>query len=94
MANSKLGISLLMSGLGIVGAGLLLGLFYAPSVSSNEWNAPEAYRIIFWHVPTAWTSFLTFGMLFIGIFMNFRFLSLIFKYFNKIFSLSDRKFIF
>ena len=55
-----------MSGLGIVGAGLLLGLFYAPSVSSNEWNAPEAYRIIFWHVPTAWTSFLTFGMLFIG----------------------------
>ena len=66
MANSKLGISLLMSGLGIVGTGLLLGLFYAPSVSSNEWNAPEAYRIIFWHVPTAWTSFLTFGMLFIG----------------------------
>ena len=34
-----------MSGLGIVGAGLLLGLFYAPSVSSNEWNAPEAYQL-------------------------------------------------
>ena len=66
MANSKLGISLLMSGLGIVGTGLLLGLFYAPSVSSNEWNAPEAYRILYWHVPFAWTSFLSFCLLFIG----------------------------
>tara|TARA_B100001996_G_scaffold45139_1_gene32582 strand:+ start:268 stop:996 length:729 start_codon:yes stop_codon:yes gene_type:complete len=66
MANSKLGIMFLMSGLGVAGAGFLLGLFYAPSVSSEEWNAPEAYRIIFWHVPAAWTSFITFGMLFVG----------------------------
>lgn len=66
MDNSKLGLSLLVSGLGIAGTGLLLGLLYAPSVSSNEWNAPEAYRIIFWHVPAAWTSFITFGMLFLG----------------------------
>ncbi|RAH15454.1 MAG: hypothetical protein CMB56_002940 [Methanobacteriota archaeon] len=66
MDNSKLGLSLLISGLGVAGTGLLLGLFYAPSVSSNEWNAPEAYRIIFWHVPAAWTSFITFGMLFVG----------------------------
>ena len=40
MANSKLGISLLMSGLGIVWSRIITGLFYAPSVSSNEWNAP------------------------------------------------------
>ena len=66
MANSKLGLGLLISGLGVAGTGLLLGLFYAPSVSSQEWNAPEAYRIIFWHVPAAWTSFVTFGMLFVG----------------------------
>ncbi len=66
MDNSKLGLSLLISGLGVAGSGLLLGLFFAPSVSSEEWNAPEAYRIIFWHVPSAWTSFITFGMLFIG----------------------------
>ena len=66
MDNSKLGISFLMSGLGVAGMGLLLGLFVAPSVSSEEWNAPEAYRIIFWHVPAAWTSFITYGMLFVG----------------------------
>ena len=32
----------------------------------NSWNAPEAYRIIYWHVPFAWVSFLAFSLLFLG----------------------------
>ena len=44
----------------------LLGFFYAPLVDPNSWNAPEAYRILYWHVPFAWTSFLSFCLLFIG----------------------------
>ncbi|MDP6906186.1 MAG: hypothetical protein QF440_02065, partial [Candidatus Thalassarchaeaceae archaeon] len=60
------GIQLMLAGLLIAGIGMVLGLVYAPSMSANSWNAPEAYRIIFWHVPAAWTSFLTFGMLFVG----------------------------
>ena len=44
----------------------LLGFFYAPLVDPNSWNAPEAYRILYWHVPVAWTSFLSFCLLFIG----------------------------
>ena len=44
----------------------ILGFFWAPSVDPNSWNAPEAYRIIFWHVPFAWVSFLAFALLFLG----------------------------
>ena len=54
--------------LGLSGAAatLLLGLLWAPSVDPEAWNAPEAYRILFWHVPFAWSSFLAFSVLFIG----------------------------
>ena len=54
--------------LGLTGAAttLLLGLLWAPSVDPEAWNAPEAYRILFWHVPFAWSSFLAFCVLFIG----------------------------
>ena len=44
----------------------ILGFFWAPAVDSNSWNAPEAYRIIYWHVPFAWVSFLAFAILFLG----------------------------
>ena len=60
------GVQLMLTGLAIAGIGMVLGLTYAPSMPADKWNAPEAYRIIFWHVPAAWTSFLTFGMLFVG----------------------------
>ena len=51
--------------LGLAGAAttLLLGLLWAPSVDPEAWNAPEAYRILFWHVPFAWSSFLAFCVL-------------------------------
>ena len=54
--------------LGLTGAAttLLLGLLWAPPVDPEAWNAPEAYRILFWHVPFAWSSFLAFCVLFIG----------------------------
>tara|TARA_B100001996_G_scaffold114008_1_gene86289 strand:+ start:1056 stop:1769 length:714 start_codon:yes stop_codon:yes gene_type:complete len=52
------------------GAGVILtavmGYTYAPLVQSPPFRSPEAYRILFWHVPFAWTSFLAFCLLFIG----------------------------
>ena len=44
----------------------VLGIFWAPDVNPDQWRAPEAYRIIFLHVPVAWTSFLAFTVLFVG----------------------------
>ena len=54
--------------LGIIGAvaTLFLGVYWAPLVDPGSWNAPEAYRILYWHVPFAWSSFLAFSMLFVG----------------------------
>ena len=42
---------------------MVLGFLIAPDAKGFEGHS---YRIIFWHVPAAWTSFLTFGMLFVG----------------------------
>ena len=48
--------------LGLMGAGLtlILGFIWAPSVDPEAWNSPEAYRILYWHVPLAWSSFLAY----------------------------------
>jgi len=64
--RASLGVGLMLAGFATAGVGLVLGFTYAPSMSPDEWNAPETYRILFWHVPAAWTSFLAFGMLFVG----------------------------
>ena len=55
--------------IGLLGAitTALMGLFWAPLVT-GAWHAPEAYRILYWHVPFAWASFLSFCLLFIGAF--------------------------
>ena len=57
-----------LTALGLLGAvvTMLLGFLWAPSVDPEAWNAPEAYRILFWHVPFAWSSFLAFSVLFTG----------------------------
>ena len=60
------GATLTALGLSGAAATLLLGLLWAPSGDPEAWNAPEAYRILFWHVPFAWSSFLAFSVLFIG----------------------------
>ena len=54
--------------LGLFGAGLTfwLGMEWAPSVSINAFQAPEAQRIFYWHVPSAWAAMIAFGMLFVG----------------------------
>jgi len=44
----------------------LLAFLWAPAVDSESWRSPEAYRILFWHVPFAWASFLAFCLLFLG----------------------------
>ena len=60
------GVTLTALGLSGAAATLLLGLLWAPSVDPEAWNAPEAYRILFWLVPFAWSSFIAFSVLFIG----------------------------
>tara|TARA_B100000686_G_scaffold137239_1_gene144463 strand:- start:1862 stop:2575 length:714 start_codon:yes stop_codon:yes gene_type:complete len=57
-----------LSSAGLVGAIItaFLAFFWAPLVDPNAWNAPEAYRIIYWHVPLAWVSFMAFSLLFAG----------------------------
>ena len=41
-------------------------MVWAPSVSINAFKAPEAQRIFYWHVPSAWAAMIAFGMLFVG----------------------------
>ena len=59
-------VALLALGSGGLVATIFLGIMWAPDVNPSQWRAPAAYRIIFIHVPFAWTSFLAFGMLFWG----------------------------
>jgi heme exporter protein C len=66
--HSLRSIGATLTALGLLGAvvTMLLGFLWAPSVDPEAWNAPEAYRILFWHVPFAWSSFLAFSVLFTG----------------------------
>jgi heme exporter protein C len=45
---------------------LILAWTYAPSVDTDAMNAPNAQKIFYWHVPSAWSSFLAYTTLFIG----------------------------
>ena len=45
---------------------MLLGFLWAPQVSIDAFASPDAQRIFYWHVPSAWAAFLAFGILFIG----------------------------
>jgi heme exporter protein C len=45
---------------------LYLGLQWAPSVSISAFESPDAQRIFYWHVPSAWAAFIAFGVLFVG----------------------------
>ena len=60
------GIRLTILGLLMAALTIWLGFTWAPPVNPDGWAAPEAYRILFWHVPTAWGSFLAFTLLFVG----------------------------
>ncbi|MCH1591405.1 MAG: cytochrome c biogenesis protein CcsA [Candidatus Thalassarchaeaceae archaeon] len=64
--NSALIITVV--GLACAAITAFLGFFHAPLVDPESWNAPEAYRILYWHVPFAWSSFLSFCLLFCGAF--------------------------
>ena len=57
-----------MAIVGLTGAAitLWLGMMWAPSVSIAAFKAPEAQRIFYWHVPSAWAAMIAFGMLFVG----------------------------
>ena len=58
--------SIALGSIGVI-ISAVLGVFLAPDVNPSQWRAPEAYRIIFLHVPFAWTSFLAFIVLFSGL---------------------------
>tara|TARA_Y100001970_G_scaffold292678_1_gene435142 strand:+ start:75340 stop:76053 length:714 start_codon:yes stop_codon:yes gene_type:complete len=64
-SRESLGTILTISGLSIASMTALYALFEAPSVSGG-WEAPEAYRILYFHAPFAWLSFISFTLLFIG----------------------------
>ncbi|MBF92810.1 MAG: hypothetical protein CMB78_03445 [Euryarchaeota archaeon] len=61
-------LALPLTTIGLLGASItaFLAFSWAPLVDPNHWNAPQAYRIIYWHVPFAWASFLAFCLLFAG----------------------------
>lgn len=65
-SQREVGFTLTFVGITGAMATLLLGIYWAPLVDPESWNAPEAYRILYWHVPFAWSSFLAFSMLFVG----------------------------
>jgi heme exporter protein C len=54
--------------LGFVGAGLslTLALLWVPSVTNDAFEAPDAQRLFYWHVPSAWMAMIAFGVLFVG----------------------------
>ena len=60
------GSSLIMAGLAGASLTLWLGMMWAPSVSISAFKAPEAQRIFYWHVPSAWAAMIAFTLLFVG----------------------------
>ncbi|DAC52126.1 MAG TPA: hypothetical protein HA340_00610 [Candidatus Thalassarchaeaceae archaeon] len=59
-------IGLTILGLIMAAITLWLGFTWAPNVNPDDWAAPEAYRILYWHVPVAWASFNAAALLFVG----------------------------
>ena len=57
---------LVLIGLAGVGITTWLGLTWAPSVSSEAFDAPYAQRIFYLHVPSAWAAMISFAVLFAG----------------------------
>ena len=41
-------------------------LIYTPVVDDSGWNAPNAQKIFYFHVPAAWVSFVAFGVVFVA----------------------------
>ena len=54
--------------LGYLGASAALGLafLWVPSVPNDAFESPEAQRLFYWHVPSAWMAMIAFGVLFVG----------------------------
>ena len=54
--------------IGYLGASAALGLafLWVPSVPNDAFESPEAQRLFYWHVPSAWMAMIAFGVLFVG----------------------------
>lgn len=60
------GRPLLALGFGGAGLSLTLALLWVPSVTNDAFEAPDAQRLFYWHVPSAWMAMIAFGVLFVG----------------------------
>ncbi|MCP4799568.1 MAG: cytochrome c biogenesis protein CcsA, partial [bacterium] len=65
--QDSLGVILTLFGVSVATLTALYALSAAPTII--EPVGPESYRILYFHVPFAWSSFLSFTMLFIGAIM-------------------------
>jgi heme exporter protein C len=54
--------------LGYIGASTALGLafLWVPSVPNDAFESPDAQRLFYWHVPSAWMAMIAFAVLFVG----------------------------
>ena len=43
-----------------------LAFLWVPSVPNDAFESPEAQRLFYWHVPSAWMAMIAFGVLFVG----------------------------
>jgi len=49
----------------LIGSGYL-ALIFAPTVKSESFSAPQAQRILYFHVPSAWVALLAFTLVFVA----------------------------
>lgn len=66
LMGSRWGRGLLALGYAGAGVSLSLALLWVPSVTNAAFEAPEAQRLFYWHVPSAWMAMIAFGLLFLG----------------------------
>lgn len=63
-ATTRIGIMVLS--IILIFFALYMAFIYAPSVDDVGWSAPKAQRIFYFHVASAWVSYLAFGVVFVA----------------------------
>jgi heme exporter protein C len=63
--KNKYSIALLITSVALILLGLYMAFIYAPKVPDFGWAAPKAQKIFYFHVASAWVSYLAFGIVFV-----------------------------